>query len=84
MFYNKYFVQKNTHRSKLSFDTIHGKEQQKVYAKRIKVVILMFYMHLVSVADVLIFGSALELKLKFCAQCILRRLLSSASRIKIS
>jgi hypothetical protein len=42
-------------RSKLSFDTINEK-RQKVYAKRLKVVILMFYMHLVSAKDVLIFG----------------------------
>jgi hypothetical protein len=40
-------------RSKLSFDTIHE--------KRLKFVILMFYMHLVSAADVLIFDLTLEL-----------------------
>jgi hypothetical protein len=42
-------------RSKLSFDTMHE--------KRLKVVIMMFYMHLESVADVLIFGSAIILQL---------------------
>ncbi len=38
-------------------------QRKKVYAKRLKVVILMFYMHLVSAKDVLIFGSAIDLNL---------------------
>ncbi len=33
-----------------------------MFGKRLKVVILMFYMHLVSAADVLILGSTIELQ----------------------
>jgi hypothetical protein len=47
-------------RSKLSFDTMR-KKRDKVYAKRLKVLILVFYMHLVSAKDVLIFGFTLNL-----------------------